>query len=48
MDDERIEHALKLGPVDEPAYKLGVQSRIAGSADDSLDAPSVASKPALQ
>lgn len=33
MDDERIEHALKLGPVDEPAYQRGVQARIGGTAN---------------
>ncbi|MFL5650163.1 MAG: substrate-binding periplasmic protein [Chloroflexota bacterium] len=32
MDDERIEHALKLGPVDEPAYRRGVRSQIANAA----------------
>ena len=28
MDDERIEHALKLGPVDEPAYQRGMRARV--------------------
>lgn len=32
MDDERIEHALKLGPVDEPAYQRSVRARIGSSA----------------
>jgi ABC-type amino acid transport substrate-binding protein len=43
MDDERIEHALKLGPVDEPAYRRGVRARIAERADPASPGPAVAS-----
>ena len=42
MDDERIEHALKLGPVDEPAYRAGVRARIGATAN----APAAGSPPA--
>ena len=40
MDDERIEHALRLGPVDEPAYRAGVRARIgSGASATTPDAP---------
>lgn len=38
MDDERIEHALMLGPVDEPAYQRGVRARLRQAADVASEA----------
>ena len=44
MSDERIERALKLGPVDEPAYQAGIRARIgASSSAASPDGPPMAS-----
>jgi ABC-type amino acid transport substrate-binding protein len=50
MDDERIEHALKLGPVDEPAYHAGIRARIGSTASSTpSEGPPMASSdgPAL-
>src|SRR5262245_2201333 len=47
MDDERIEHALRQGPPDEPAYVPGVDRRIAsdGRASAAADAPAATNRP---
>ena len=51
MDEERIEHALKLGPVDEPAYQAGTRARIGSTASatppEGLPMASIDDGPAL-